>query len=83
MDKATMLSLLDAKTIAALLKIYNLPYRHLALIFRCTRQNIVYLLKYDRFSEYQREVVLDVFLEYGLEPSELVLVHHMTKKGNL
>ena len=82
MDKPTMLKLLDASTIVALLKIYNLSYRNLALLFRCSRQNIVYLIKHDRFSEYQRETVLDLFLQYGLEPSELVLVHHMSKKVN-
>lgn len=80
MKKAEMLKLLDASTIVALLKIYGLNYRHVAIRLNCVRQNISYLLKHDSFNEHQREVVLELLLQHGLEASELALIRHMTKK---
>lgn len=76
-----MLKLLDATTIVALLKIYDLHYKHVAIRLNCTRQNITHLVKADSFSPYQRELILELLLQYGLEATELALVHHMTKKG--
>lgn len=81
MDKKTQLQLLNPTTIIALLKIYNLSYKNLALLLRCTRQNIVYLLKNERLSDYQKELILELLLQHGLEPTELVLIHYMTMKG--
>lgn len=80
MDIKTKLQMLDPATIIALLKIYNLSYKNLALLLRCTRQNIVYLLKYDRLNEYQTEIILELFKQHGLEDTELVLIHYMTRK---
>ena len=80
MEKSEMMKLLDASTIAILLKIYGLKYKHVGLRLRCSRQNVGYLLKFDNFSPYQREIILELLLQHGLEASELVLVHHMTKK---
>lgn len=80
MNKNTQLQMLDPPTITALLKIYNLSYKNLALLLRCTRQNIVYLLKNERLSEYQTEIILELFKQHGLEDTELVLIHYMTRK---
>ncbi|MCP1146157.1 hypothetical protein [Lysinibacillus endophyticus] len=80
MDKKQLIQKLDASTIVALLKIYNLKYKHIAGRLSCTRQNVLYLLKNDCFKEYQRYIILDLFLQYGLTDTELALIHHMTKK---
>lgn len=80
MDKSEMLKLLDSHTISALLKIYNLKYKHIAVRLHCTKQNIVSMMKTDRFTESQRRTVLDLFLQHGLEATELVLIYHMTNK---
>lgn len=82
MDRERMISLLDPPTIVSLLKVYNLGYKNLALLFRCTRQNVVHLLKYNKLSKYQKKLVLELFEQYGLEAAELVLIHYMTKKAN-
>lgn len=75
-----MMPLLNAPTIVALLKIYDLNYKHVGIRLRCSRQNVGYLLKADSFKQYQREIILDLLLQHGLEATELVVVHHMTKK---
>ena len=80
MEKSEIIRLLDAPTIVALLKIYDLHYKHVGIRLRCSRQNVSYLLKADSFKQYQREIILDLLLQHGLEASELVVVHHMTKK---
>jgi ribosome-interacting GTPase 1 len=80
-DKTEMIKLLDAETISALLRIYNLKYKHIAIRFNCTKENIVYLMKHDRFKDYQREIILELFQLQGLEVTELILIHHMANKS--
>lgn len=82
LDKKEMIPYLDASTMKALLKIYNLKYSHIAGRLGFTKQNLVYLLKHDRFTESQRYIVLEILFQYGLEPTELVLINSMCKKVN-
>lgn len=80
MIKRNLLDYLDAPTIIALIKIYNLKYSHLAYRLGFSKQNLVYLLKHDRFKEYQRMQIYQFFKEYQMEDLELILINHMTKK---
>lgn len=79
-NKAELLKLMDAPTITALLRIYDIKYPTLAFKFSCSRQNIVYLMKHDAFKEYQRQALYELFKSYGMEDLELILLHNMTAK---
>jgi hypothetical protein len=80
-DKSEAIRLLDAETISALLRIYNLKYKHLAVRFNCTKENIVYLIKHDRFKDYQREIILELFMQHGLDLTQLTLIHIMANQS--
>ncbi|WP_413299712.1 hypothetical protein AA0X95_16600 [Bacillus sp. 1P10SD] len=80
-EKHEVLKMLDSDTISALLKIYGLTYQHLALPLRCTRQNVLYLLKSGNMKDYQKAIILDIFTSYGMETAELMLIHQMTSKA--
>jgi hypothetical protein len=80
-EKIEVLKMLDAETISALLKIYDLTYQQLALQLRCTRANVHYLLKNGNMKDYQKAIILDIFTDLGMETAELMLVHQMTSKA--
>jgi hypothetical protein len=80
-EKSEVLKMLDSDTISCLLKVYNLTYQHLAIPLRCTRQNILYLLKSGNMRGYQKEIILGIFTSYGMETAELMLIHQMTSKA--
>lgn len=79
-DKSKLISLLDADTISALLRIYGLGYKNLAVRFHVTREAIYYRQKTDCWKPYEREMILDLFVSHGLEMAELMLIHQMTNK---
>ncbi|MED4037044.1 hypothetical protein [Niallia taxi] len=84
-DITAYLNYMDTETIAALLKIYNLTYRHVAIRLNCTRPNISYHMKNDTFKPFEREMILRLFLERGLEFAELVIINKLittSKKVN-
>ncbi|MFJ7994291.1 hypothetical protein ACIQY5_19210 [Peribacillus frigoritolerans] len=76
-DKTEVLKLLDKETILALLAIYGIRHRNLAARFNVSRPAISYLLKQDAFKPYQREVILNLLLDNGMELVELILVNKM------
>lgn len=76
-DKAELLQLLDAETIKALLRLYGIDYKNIAIRFGQTRPAIYYQLKNDSFKDYQREIILNLFIQYGLEAAELILINKM------
>jgi hypothetical protein len=79
-DKKELLQLLDAITISALLRLYGITYKQLAAHLFCTRQNLFYLLKNDKFKDWQREKIFKFLHErYGLEITELIVIHYMLK----
>lgn len=73
--------MINSDTVPALMKIYDVTYQQLSLHFRMTKQGVIYLVHHDRLKEYQKEIVLDVFLQLGLETAELMLIHQMTYKA--
>jgi predicted XRE-type DNA-binding protein len=75
--KAEVLKLLDAETITALLKIYNLKYENIAIRLHITRQAIVYKMRKDRWKDFEKEIVLDLLQQHGLEITELILINKM------
>jgi hypothetical protein len=80
-EKSSVLQMLDSETVTCLLKVYNLTYQHIAIRMRCTRQNVLYLLKSGNMKDYQKEIILDIFTSYGMEIAELMLLHQMTSKA--
>lgn len=76
-DKAELLKLLDADTIKALLRLYGIDYKKIAIRFDQTRPAIYYQLKNDSFKDYQRAIILDLFTQHGLEATELILINKM------
>ena len=76
-EKNEVIQLLDASTITALLRIYNLKYKHIAGMFNVTRPAVTYMIKHDSFKDWQREKVLEMFQHQGLEIAELMLIHQM------
>lgn len=76
-DKTEVLKLLDKETILVLLAIYGIRHRNLAALFNVTRPAISYLIKHDAFKPYQREVILNLLLDNGMELLELMLVNKM------
>jgi hypothetical protein len=77
-EKSEVLKMLDSDTVTCLLKVYNLTYQHIAIRLRCTRQNVLYLLKSGNMKDYQKDIILDIFTSYGMEIAELMLIHQMT-----
>jgi hypothetical protein len=78
-DKTELLKLLDSATISAILRIYGITYKHLAIKLNCTRPNVSYHIKHDSFKGFEREVILDLFFQHGLEVVELMLINNMVK----
>ncbi|MGE6488787.1 hypothetical protein [Paenisporosarcina sp. NPDC076898] len=76
-DKAELLKLLDADTIKALLRLYGIDYKKIAIRFGQTRPAIYYQLKNDSFKDYQREILLNLFIQNGLEAAELILINKL------
>ena len=76
-DKAELLKLLDADTIKAIARLYGIDYKRIAIRFGLTRPAIHYQLKNNSFKDYQREIILDLFTQYGLEAAELILINKM------
>ncbi|MDF2039354.1 MULTISPECIES: hypothetical protein [Cytobacillus] len=79
-DKSKLISLLDSATIASILRLYGLTYKHLAIRFNITREAIHYRMKTDCWKPYEREMLLDLFVSYGMEMAELMLIHQMINK---
>jgi hypothetical protein len=79
-DKKEVLKLLDANTMKALLRLYGLDYKFLAVRLGCTRPNIHYHLKHDTFKDYQRENILELLFKQGLEVAELVIINQLVNK---
>ncbi|WP_066385483.1 hypothetical protein [Neobacillus mesonae] len=76
-DKAELLMLLDSATIKALLRLYGLGYKSIAVRFGVTRPAINYMLRHDSFKDYQRQILLDLFFQLGMEATELILINKM------
>jgi transcriptional regulator with XRE-family HTH domain len=76
----SLLDLLDPDTIKALKNIYGLSLKHLAARLNMTPQAVFYLLKNDRLKEYQKEIILSLFQDHGLESAELIVLHTMIQK---
>jgi hypothetical protein len=76
-DKTEVLKLLDKETILALLAIYGIRHKSLAARFHVSRPAISYLLKHDAFKPYQRELILNLLMDHGMELLELILVNRM------
>ncbi|USK45517.1 hypothetical protein [Cytobacillus oceanisediminis] len=79
-DKSKIIPLLDAETISALLRIYGIGYKNLAVRFGVTREAVWYRQKVDCWKPYEREMLLDLFVSYGMELAELILLHQMINK---
>jgi predicted DNA-binding protein YlxM (UPF0122 family) len=73
--------LLTPATITALKNIYGLSLKHIAVRLNVTPQAVFYLLKNDRLKDYQKQIILDLLLDHGLEYTELILINTMTNKG--
>jgi hypothetical protein len=82
-DKAEVLKMVNHANVSALMKIYGITYQHLANRLRFTKQNVLYLLKADSMKEYQKEIVLEVFLRLGLEITELMFINQLTSKSKI
>lgn len=72
--------MLDPATIKALINIYSLSLKHLAARLNMTPQAVFYLLKNERLKDYQKEIILILFQDHGLETAELILLHTMIIK---
>ncbi|MBN3553302.1 hypothetical protein JYA63_03425 [Fictibacillus nanhaiensis] len=79
-DKTEVMKLLDEKTLKALLRLYGIDYKFLAVRLGCTRPNIHYHLKHDTFKQYQRENILELLFKQGLEVAELVIINQLVTK---
>jgi hypothetical protein len=80
-EKSQLLKMMDSDTVTCLLKVYNLTYQHIALRLRCTRQNVLYLLKSGNMKDYQKEIILEIFVSHGMEKAELMLIYQMVTKS--
>ncbi len=76
-DKAELIKLLDADTLVALLKIYGITYKHLAIRLNVTRPAISYHVKNNSFKSHDLRIVLDLLFNHGLEVAELILINKM------
>jgi hypothetical protein len=78
--KDSLNDLLDPATIKALKNIYGLGLKHLAARLNITPQVIFYLLKNDWIKDYQKEAILQLFQDHGLEAAELIVLHTILTK---
>jgi hypothetical protein len=82
-DKASVLKMINQENVSALMKIYGITYQHLANRLRFTKQNVMYLLKAGTMKEYQKEIILEIFISHGLEITELMFINHLTSKSKI
>jgi hypothetical protein len=82
-DKAEVLKMVNHANVSALMKIYGITYQHLANRLRFTKQNVLYLLKADSMKEYQKEIILEIFISHGLEVCELIFINQLTSKSKI
>jgi hypothetical protein len=80
-DKAEVLKMINQANVSALMRIYGITYQHLANRLRFTKQNVMYLLKAGTMKDYQKEIILEIFLQRGLEITELIFINHLTSKS--
>ncbi|MCK2018858.1 hypothetical protein [Peribacillus frigoritolerans] len=79
-DQRALLNLLDPTTIQGLLNIYNLSLKHVAGRMDCTVPAVHYLIKNDKLKDWQKERILELFSDHGLEVAELLLVNQMVNR---
>ena len=70
-----IIKLLDSDTISALFRLYGITYDTIGIRMRMTRQAVTYKIKHDAFKDYEREIVLQLLQQHGLEISELILIN--------
>ncbi|MBN3556054.1 hypothetical protein JYA63_17375 [Fictibacillus nanhaiensis] len=81
-SKHTILELLDPVTIKAVTALYQLRLKHIGYRLNCTPQAVKYNLDNDSFKQWQKEKILDLFMDHGIEVAELILINSMAiKKG--
>ncbi|MFB5196154.1 hypothetical protein ACE198_14695 [Neobacillus sp. KR4-4] len=76
-DNNQIIQYLDSATISALFRVYGIKYDAIGMRLRCTRQNIVYKMKTDSWKDYERQMVLELLRQHGLETVELILINRM------
>jgi hypothetical protein len=80
-DTKEVVTLLDAPTISALFKIYDIGYKQVALRFRYSKANVTYKMKTDSWYLHERQMLLELFQQHGMEIVELMLINQMTNKA--
>ncbi|PFR91173.1 hypothetical protein COK43_10360 [Bacillus cereus] len=78
-DKESLVHHLNGPTIAALSRFYGISYKQMAARLRCGASNVKYHIDGDSFAEWQRMTLLDLFMDYGLEVTELILINQLLK----
>jgi hypothetical protein len=71
---------LDAPTISALFKIYDIGYKQVALRFRYSKANVTYKQRTDSWYPYEREMLYDLFKSYGCDDTFIILLNTMVNK---
>jgi hypothetical protein len=80
-NKNLLIDLLDPSTIKALMSIYQIRLKHIAVRLNgVSKQAVKYHLDRGSFKAWQKEVILDLFIDHGLEAAELILINTMTNK---
>ncbi|MGE6401893.1 hypothetical protein [Bacillus cereus] len=76
-DKDALLHYLNGDVVAALGKLFNVSYRQIAGPLRCSAANIKYHIHNDSFAPWQKRLLLQMFMNRGLEAAELVFLHQL------
>lgn len=78
-DKESLTQYLTGPTIAALSRFYGISYKQMAARLRYGSSNVKYHVDGDSFAKWQRMALLDLFMDHGLEATELILIHQLLK----
>jgi hypothetical protein len=79
-DSKEIVTLLDAPTISALFKIYDIGYRVMALRLRCSKANITYKMRTDSWYQHERQMLYDLFKSHGCDDTFIILLNTMVNK---
>lgn len=78
--KESLIDLLDPITIKAVSSLYQIRLKHIAIRLNVTKQAVKYHLDRSSFQDWQKEVILHLFMDHGLEAAELILIHTISNK---
>ncbi|MGS2776967.1 hypothetical protein ACVBAX_06265 [Robertmurraya sp. GLU-23] len=79
-DQKQLLDLLDTKTINILQSIYQIRLKHMAIHLNCTIQNVKYHLDQGNFKDRQKKAIYQLFLDQGMDQTELILINSISNK---